>query len=81
MNDDPKAKHPIPVNRFIIILTHLDNLLEGAVDGRPGGGVLPEVDRRHRALGDALGGELELLQRLLANLETCKEKVGMKRTW
>jgi hypothetical protein len=40
----------------------LDELLERAVDGRPDvGNVLPELDRRHGTLGNALGGELELL--------------------
>ena len=40
----------------------LDELLESAVDGRPDvGHILPEVDGGDRALGNALGGELELL--------------------
>jgi hypothetical protein len=40
----------------------LDDLLESAVDGRADvGHILPEVDGGGRALGNALGGELELL--------------------
>lgn len=40
----------------------LDELLEGPVDGRPDvGDVLPEVNSGDGPLGDAFGGELELL--------------------
>lgn len=40
----------------------LDELLEGTVDGRADvRDVLPEVNGEESALGDALGGELELL--------------------
>ena len=43
-------------------LPSLDHLLESTVQGRADvGDVLPEVDRGQGALGDALGGELELL--------------------
>lgn len=65
MNDNPKQN-----TLFSSPLTdpvRSDNLLKSTVDGRPDSGVLPEVDRRHRALGNALRSELELLQRLLAN--------------
>ena len=40
----------------------LDELLESSVDGRSDvGNGLPELDGGERALGDTLGGELELL--------------------
>lgn len=40
----------------------LDDLLESTVDGRSDiGDLLPEVNGGDSALGDALGGELELL--------------------
>lgn len=45
----------------------LDKLSEGAVDGGAEGlDVLVEVDGGDRALGDTLGGELELLRSVLA---------------
>lgn len=48
------------------ILLYLDDLLERTVDGRAHvGDVLPEVDGGLGALGNALGGELELLYTLL----------------
>lgn len=41
---------------------YLNELLESTVDGGSDvGDVLPEVDGEESALGDALGGELELL--------------------
>lgn len=41
---------------------YLNELLESPVDGRADvGNVLPEVDGGNGALGNALGGELELL--------------------
>ena len=65
MNDN--HKHNTQSHPHFIPLARSDDLLESTVDGRPGGGILPEVDRRHRALRDALGRELELLQGLLVN--------------
>ena len=41
---------------------HLDQLLEGAVDGRADLGALVEVDGGDGALADAFGGEFEFLQ-------------------
>jgi hypothetical protein len=41
---------------------NLDELLESTVDGGSNvGNVLPEVDGEESALGNALGGEFELL--------------------
>lgn len=41
---------------------NLNELLESTVDGGSDvGDILPEVDGEESALGDALGGELELL--------------------
>lgn len=49
-------------NKLIIVRKRLDELLEGTVEGRAKGlDVLVEVDGELRALGNALGGELELL--------------------
>lgn len=67
MNDNHKHSNTLFSSLFTDPV-RLDNLLESTVDGRPDSGVLPELDRRDRALGDALGGELELLQRLLEDL-------------
>ena len=46
---------------------HLQNLLEGTVDGRAHGRALVEVDGGQSALADALGGELEFLNIELVN--------------
>lgn len=76
-------KHKTPFRSFPFFLSRLlrsDDLLESTVDGRPDSRVLPEVDCRHRALGDALRGELELLQWLLVNPKASVRGAGAKRT-
>lgn len=50
------------ISVFLLRCLNLDELLESTVDGGSNvGDVLPEVDGEESALGDALGGELELL--------------------
>ncbi len=55
-----------PQLKTLVLPTHpnpLHKLLKSAVDGRPDvGNSLPEVDRGHGALGDALGRELVFLE-------------------
>ena len=52
------------------LLSALNELLERTVEGRADvRNVLPEVDGSKSPLGDALGGELELLLKWLAHCE------------
>lgn len=55
---------------FLRGITRLDGLLEGTVDGGADAGALPELDGGDGTLGDALGGELELLQSMLVIIIT-----------
>ena len=62
---------------FLFLLGLLDKLLEGSVDGRSDvGDGLPELDGGDRALGNALGGELELLSKRLVLCFTARIVCG-----
>lgn len=58
------------ISSLFIAILFLDDLLESTVDRRTDvGDVLPELNSGHGPLGDALGGEFELLLQLLVYIQ------------
>ena len=57
-----KKKNITGKKKFIqLTITHLQDLLESTVDGRPHGLALVEIDGGQGTLADAFGSELEFL--------------------